>query len=196
MLHNKRNFILAVITGLFLLFGSLQAQEKFILAPGADLKVAGTSTLHDWEMVSDQAKGEAKIKLSGNRIESVSGLQVSFQVKSLKSGKGQMDDIAHETLKAEKFPVIRFELKEVQQITNNVIKAAGNLTIAGTTRPVVLTVNYKVNGSTISFSGTHDIKFTDYRVDPPKAMFGTIKTGNELKLIMDVFFKPANPPLN
>lgn len=192
MLH-KRNFMLIAIASLFLFFENpLHAQEKFVLASGTDLKVEGTSTLHDWEMVSNKAGGEAKIKLNGNQLESITGLKVTFPVSSLQSGKSQMDNIAHETLKADKHPEIRFELREVQQITDKTVKASGNLTIAGTTRPVVMEVNYDVNGKTISFTGAKGIKFTDFKVDPPKAMFGTIKTGDELQLSMNATFKSAN----
>lgn len=189
---NKRNFVLIAIAGLFLFLNPLHAQEKFVLASGTDLKVEGTSTLHDWEMVSNKAGGEAIIELNGNQLESIKGLKVTLPVSSLQSGKGQMDNIAHETLKADKHPEIRFELKEVQQITDKMVKASGNLTIAGTTRPVVMEVKYDVNGKTISFTGSKGIRFTDFKMDPPKAMFGTIKTGDELQLSMNATFKSAN----
>lgn len=192
MLH-KINTLLITIASLFLFFvHPLQAQETFVLASGADLKVEGTSTLHDWEMGTNGATGKAKIELNGRQVVSISDLKVAFAVSSLKSGKGQMDDIAHETLKAKKYPNISFELKEVQQITPDVIKAAGNLTIAGTTRPVTMVMNYAVNDGAISFTGAKNIRFTDFKVDPPKAMFGTIKTGDDLKLLMDVTFNAAN----
>ncbi len=193
----KRNLILIAIASLFLVFTNLlQAQDKFGLTPGADLKVSGTSTLHDWEMTSKGAAGDAKIVLNGNQIESLSALKVVLAVQSLKSGKNQMDGIAHETLKSDKYPEIRFELTEVKQITANTVKAAGNLTIAGTTRPVLMDVNYTVNGKNISFTGAKDIKFTDFKVDPPKAMFGTIKTGDELRLSLNASFKSVSPQVN
>lgn len=190
---DKKNILLIAAAILFVFsVNPLQAQELFVLAPGTDIKVEGTSTLHDWEMVSKGARGQATIELNGSKLATVSDLNVSLEAGSLKSGKGQMDDIAHETLEAKKHPQISFELKEVQQITDDAIKAAGNLTIAGNTRPVVMVVNYKVNGNAISFTGTKDIKFTDFKIDPPKAMFGTIKTGNDLKLSMNATFKKAN----
>lgn len=193
----KKNSILFAIAGLFLFFQNpLQAQEKFVLPSATELKVQGTSTLHDWEMVTNKATGEAIIKLNGNRLESISGLLITFPVNSLKSGKGAMDDIAHETLKAKNNPEIRFELDEVKQITADVVKATGKLTIAGTTRPVIMEVNYTVNGNAITFTGTRGIKFTDFKVDPPKAMFGTIKTGDDLQLLLNTTFKSTNQQVN
>lgn len=193
----RRNFILTAIAGMFLLLTNpLFAQEVYVLASGSNLEVAGTSTLHDWEMKTDGAAGEATIKLNGQQITGISEMEIAFAVNSLKSGKGQMDNIAHETLKEEKHPKIRFELTEVKQLTGNTVKAAGNLTIAGTTRPVILEVNYEVKGNTIRFTGTHKIKFTDFKVDPPKAMFGTIKTGDELTLSFFAAYKAANQGFN
>ena len=193
----KRNHIITAIAGLFLFLANpLLAQEEYLLASATDLKVAGTSTLHDWEMATKEASGEATIKLNGQQIAAIPMLEIAFAVKSLKSGKSQMDNIAHDTLKEEKYPNIRFELTEVKQVNAYTVKAAGKLTIAGTTRLMIMDVNYEVKGNTIRFTGNHNIKFTDFNIDPPKAMFGTIKTGDDLDLILNATFRTANQGLN
>lgn len=181
--------IFTAITAFLLLAGSnLQAQHMFNLASDSDFKVEGSSTLHDWEMISSDASGEAQIKLNNDQIESIAKLDIRIPVKSLKSGKGQMDKNAYEVLDAANHLVIQFKLKEIGQITDEVIKATGTLTIAGTTRPVSMEAKYNVAGSTITLEGDTTIKFTEFDLDPPTAMLGAVKAGDELQLSFDTEF--------
>jgi len=50
-------------------------------------------------------------------------------------------------------------------------------------------VNYEIlpDGSVL-FNGTQNINMKDYDVDPPKAMFGAIKAGEEVDVIFDAKF--------
>jgi hypothetical protein len=170
---------------------ALQAQAKFTVTKNSDFKVAGTSSLHDWQMTSSQASGNVEMGVDGNRITSISGLSLNLPVTSLKSDKSGMDKNAYKALNSTKHPDITFILTKVNQITPKLIKATGNLIIAGTSRPVNLDVNYTVSGSEVTFEGSSNITFTDFKVDPPTAVFGTIKTGNDLILSFNTTFAPV-----
>lgn len=168
------------------------AQQSYVLSSDQQLKVEGTSTIHDWDMISDKATGNAKIELNADKITDINSLAVNLPVISLKSGKGSMDDNAYEALLAKQYPQIHFELTKVENITGQMIKAEGKITIAGTARVILLQVNYKVSEGAILFSGGFPITFTQYKIDPPKAMFGTIKTGDELQISFEATFKLIN----
>ncbi|MEP1791697.1 YceI family protein, partial [Reichenbachiella sp.] len=60
----------------------------------------------------------------------------------------------------------------------------GELLIAGKSNeiPVRLTIN---NTSKLSVSGSIKIKMTDYGITPPTAVFGTIKTGDDITIQFD-----------
>ena len=103
-----------------------------------------------------------------------------------------MDRTAYSAIDADKHDYVRFELTGVRNITSQQVLASGNLTIAGTTRPVTLRTNYTVNGNSVQFSGAHNIKFTQFDVDPPTALLGTVRTGDELKIAFDVNFNPSS----
>lgn len=185
----KRKLTVTVITALILLSGfCLQAQQLFNLNSGTDIKVEGSSSLHDWEMTSSGASGEARIKLNNQQIESIDKLSVSIPVRSLKSGKESMDKNAYEALEAGKHPAIHFTLKEVRQITDETITASGTLTIAGITKPVILEAKYRVSGSSVKLEGDTMIRFTEFDLDPPSAMFGAIKAGDEVLVSFQTAF--------
>jgi polyisoprenoid-binding protein YceI len=178
------SFVLLLQVG----FGLLVAQNVFTIGSQQELKVTGTSTLHDWEMKSDGASGQATLILDGKQIKEVQNLRVQFPVKSLTSGSNRMDRTAYSSIDADKHPNVSFVLSRVRNITAGEIVADGNLTIAGETRPVTLKTKYEINGNTIRFTGAEQIKFSQFNVAPPTALMGTVKTGDELKIAFDVNF--------
>lgn len=166
-----------------LLFTSgVKAQESYKMASNPEFIVAGTSTIHDWTMNATEGSGKAKILINEGDIIKIQSLVVNMPVKSLKSGKSQMDKNAYEALNEAQHPLIKFELTKVKEIKNGIITAMGNLTIAGNTRPATLKVNYKVNETSVLFSGGFDITFSGFDLKAPTAVLGTIKTGDALQL--------------
>jgi polyisoprenoid-binding protein YceI len=167
----------------------LVAQNTYKLDSSPEFVVAGTSSIHDWTMESKEGSGKAVLILEDGALKKINSLVVEMPVKSLKSGKGQMDKNAYEALKENKHPIILFELTNVKEITKQHIIANGKLSIAGTTRPVTLKVDYKVTDNTIQFTGKQEITFTEYEMSPPTAVFGTIKTGDKLELSFQASFE-------
>ncbi|OEK03910.1 hypothetical protein BFP97_16515 [Roseivirga sp. 4D4] len=186
-----KNWTYLLIT-LLLAFGELKAQTTFSLTPDQSFKVAGTSTLHDWEMVSDEALGNAKIVLTDGQITSIQLLTVDLPANSLKSGKKAMDKNAYKALDTKEYPNIHFELTEFETLTDQRIKAKGRLTIAGTIQEVLLDVSYEISENAILFEAEFPITFTQFKIEPPKALLGTIKTGDELQISFRTTFKSVN----
>lgn len=177
---------------LLIVGGETVAQNAYTLTINQEFKVSGTSTLHDWDMVSDDATGEGQITIENQKITRINSLVVTLPTKSLKSGKGSMDDNAYEALVAKKYPEIQFELIEIETITDQSLRAKGNLIIAGTKSLVSLQVDYVITGNTVQFSGSFPITFTQFNIEPPKALLGTIKTGDKLQISFETTFKLIN----
>ncbi|NEM96966.1 YceI family protein [Pontibacter burrus] len=182
--------VFSILLGLS--FGNtLLAQTQFQLAGKTELKVNGTSTLHDWEMTSAQAQGKAEMILEGTTLKNVKSASVTLKTQSIKSGTAKMDDIAYETLKANKFTDIVFTLTSFRALDNNRALAVGNLTIAGTTKPVTFNVETSTKSGVVQMTGETNIKFTEFGIKPPTALLGTVKTGNDLKLSFKASFQPT-----
>ncbi|MDO6439254.1 YceI family protein [Cyclobacterium sp. 1_MG-2023] len=168
------------------------AQQTYAVSPSPEMKVSGTSTLHDWDMISKEASGKAKIRLSAGKVTAIQSVQISMKVASLKSGKSQMDKNAYNALKEEGHPEITFTMLEAHQDGGNDWKVSGRLQIAGETRTVPFMVQIKPEGEGISLHGSADVKLTDFKVDPPTAVFGTIKTGDEMTISVNMKLNPIN----
>lgn len=187
-----RKFLLVVLIAAgFNSIGAV-AQQSFEISGNPEMKVSGTSTLHDWDMVSSNAEGAASLRISAGKVTSISSARFSMPVASLKSGKGQMDKNAFNALKADDHPNITFTLLEANQDGGNDWKATGRLQIAGATRTVPFSLKVSPDGADVNVSGSAKIKLTDFEVDPPTAVFGTIKTGDEMTITIDLNLNPVN----
>jgi polyisoprenoid-binding protein YceI len=111
-----------------------------------------------------------------------------------------MDKNMNKTLKTEQHPKITFVLEKVKSITpkgnSYEIKADGKLTIAGTTKTISMTVSGQPKGNDIVFKGSQQVKMTDYNVEPPVMMLGTLKTANEVTINYEVTFSNAGISMN
>lgn len=184
---------LFVKTLIFLYAGTfaiqVQGQQLYQVSTEAlKLEVHGTSTLHDWEMVSDIATGTAQFAINNNEF-TLSRLLVEMPSASIKSGTSSMDDNAYKALKTDKFPKIRLVIKEEQGTLNQEGKIVGTLTIAGVSKDITFTTTVSQVGNDVHTVGKAAFKLTDFSIDPPTAVFGTIKTGNEVTLYIDALFK-------
>lgn len=169
------------------------AQTYNLSNNSSTLKVDGTSNLHDWSITSNNQKGKMTAEVNDGKVTKIQALEFSVATESLKSGKSGMDKNTYKALKSDKHKQITFTMNNVKSLncsSANSCKATvnGNLNIAGVSKSVDITFDIKVSGSSITLNGNRKIKMTDYKVDPPTAMLGTITTGNEVNVIFKSVF--------
>lgn len=182
----KRIIVPAVALALFL--AGVAAAERYTPAKGSFVRVEGTSTLHEWKMEGSTINGEIAAPpveqwQNGTAPASAS---VIIPVTSIRSEHGKMDKLMAEALKADKNPLIRYELSTAMLAKASPAFTAstkGKLTIAGVTREVDMQVSgtRDASGSYV-LTGQLSIRMTDFGIKPPTAMLGTIKTGNDVKV--------------
>jgi polyisoprenoid-binding protein YceI len=172
------------------------------VAPGSKVVVAGSSNVHDWSLQGSTL--QASIELDAayltkpmTEIEKpIRAVSLTIPVKSLKSGKGKMDENTYKALNAEKYPQIRYVLTSYEvdkSLTTRdafTAKTVGELTVAGTTVKVEmpLTAMRNESGAAVSMigEGKLQMKMTDVGVKPPVALLGTLRTKNEIEITFRV----------
>lgn len=169
---------------------NLQAQQKVNLKPSTqEYVVKGTSTLHDWHMTSEEAKGFVLVGLAENGVPSFSKSEITLLAESLKSGKKGMDKNAYKALKTDEFESIKFVLNNCTMESASKGKATANLNIAGFSRDVTFNIEVEKSGNGYTIKGTTDFRLTDFQIDPPTALMGTIKTGDEVTIEFKATFQ-------
>ncbi len=155
--------------------------------------VHGTSTLHDWEELAEEVSGTLTLDTSGEKI-SIKALKTVIEAESLKSGKGAMDKNTYKALNTDQHKTIIFELTKVDGITANgngsySVSAKGDMTISGTTKSMDMNFQLKRKTSVMVVNGETTFKMTQFGIEPPKALMGTIKTGDEITVKYSAEFK-------
>jgi len=191
-MKTNRKLVLFVIISFTMIFSSVKAEDTYNIVPAmSTLQVLGTSTLHAWKMNSSGIISTAKVNNNTQIVSSV------FQVatNSLRSTEGSMmDNIAHKAMKMKEFPSIIFTIQSNKVISTNKTgfegTVTGNLMIAGVSKPIVIPLNvtYLVNNM-IKVEGNEPLKMTDFGIKPPTAMFGAIKSGDEVQVAFLLVFK-------
>lgn len=176
-----------LLVGLLAISTWVSAQVLTFSSQNSSIEINGTSNLHDWKSKTSQVRGNM-VFADNNQLKSLS---VEIPVKSIKSGEKLMDSKTYETLNADKNPSITFRMTEVAGIQRNgndlQITVNGNLSIAGSTRKVQLKASGKTNSNGVyTFSGSINLKMTDFGMKPPTALLGTMKVGDQVKLVFDV----------
>ena len=176
--------------------GPLRAQDVYRVGD-PDIKVLGTSNLHNWSMEAKDLSCSAKFTFSpaaGNPPAALTSFDLTIPVHNLKSGESSMDSRAYTAMKADKFATITYTQASATILPGQngqfQIRSTGNLTIAGVTQSVVVTANCHANlDGSIACSGSQQIKMTDYQIKPPSFMLGALKTGDALTINFSLTLK-------
>jgi polyisoprenoid-binding protein YceI len=186
----SRSFMILLLSILFTIPSVVKAQNFPIIPQTASINVHGTSNVHDWDMKPTKVAGELGI----NGAKQISAIAIKIEVKSLKSGNGIMDGKTYDAFDYKKNPYITFQLTEVTQAklteSDTEITLTGNLTFAGATRKITIKATGKITKSgDYQLKGSFPLKMTDFKMKPPTAMMGTMKTGDAVSVKFDVTFK-------
>lgn len=190
----KKRFKFLKASTLFVLLMIVQslafAQVSYKIEPTkSSVVVTGTSTLHDWEMNVETLQASFDLAEAAS-IKSLSTGQITIEVESLKSEHSLMDKKTYEALKSDKNPQIKVKLLDVSitEPGKGIVKIA--LTIAGKTQQVADDFSVEVLANqALKVQGELDLKLTSYDVEPPVALMGTIKTGDDIKIAYNLVFK-------
>lgn len=194
MRTNKKTSITAFALIAFILLSSnfMDAQEYNLIDKESSLKVFGTSNLHDWHIEAEKQNGTITFTNVADGILEKCKLEIT--VEDLKSGKSGMDKNTYKALNATTYKTISFQLVEVIKSIKKeegkfAISTLGDLTISGIKKRIPLEFSISIVGNEITLIGEKTIKMTHYNVDPPKALLGTITTGDEVTIKFHNIFK-------
>jgi len=176
---------------------------------GSQLKINGTSSVHDWEvktrLIGGKMTWDTSFPLDPSRAElpkltAVPTVSVIVPVRNIESGKQRMNEVMHGALNAQKHKYARYKLKEIKLAEKKrnagdpiLFDTKGTLSVNGKTAPVTMQVRIaKAEGDKLKVSGKVSLKMSQFGVVPPapKIALGLIKTGDEVTVEFDWFVAP------
>lgn len=173
--------------------------------PESVIRLEGDSTLRKFTSTASKFRFEAKVTGDAKIDEKAAPwifreFELVIPVKAMKSGDETLDEHMQEAMKTEEHPDIRiklssFKLGEKNSDGTRAVDAAGEISVSGVTKPIELQATVSVEGRKVKASGQKKLLMTDYGIEPPTMMLGTIRTRNEINIVFEAAFAPreTNP---
>ncbi len=165
---------------------STHSQVNYSIIPeNSSMAIRGTSSLHDWQMEVTELAGSAALLMNERYIDSILDTWFSCRTESIVSDYELMDKKTYEALKAKEYSAIHFRIANDKEISKSGSNFSGEVTgylfIAGVTKEIDVPFNGRVleNGQ-VELEGTVPLKMSEFNIDPPTALLGTLKTGDEI----------------
>ncbi|MFI5227550.1 MAG: YceI family protein [Gemmatimonadales bacterium] len=171
-----------------------QETARVAVAPDSKLWIDGTSNLHDWSCKADKIEATVDLdkaeaaQLDAAPPKALKRVEVKVAVKALKCGHVAMDNNLYKALNADATPDVTYILATFEAAPGATpdtftLKTVGSLNIAGKENQLAMdVVATRMPDGTVVAKGTVPIKMTDYGIKPPTALFGRLKTGDEVRV--------------
>ena len=188
----SRLALAAVLIGLtgwtFATDGWHVAPDRYTFASGSRVWVEGTSNVDEWSCESGPLTATLDGTASGASLTAVSALTVTTPVAGMDCGNGTMNGKLRNALGSSP---IRFTVANarVRPSTSGrfIVEADGRLSIHGTTRTQrVRATGRALSGGRFQFTGEVPVTMSEFGVDPPRALFGALRTGDRVTVKFDV----------
>jgi polyisoprenoid-binding protein YceI len=195
-----------VLAGMLLVAGSLQPPVSYTIEPtSTEMYVEGGSTIHDWSCPVKGLSGSLRVDTAqtvnaspASPLSGVLSTQVSVPVNSIQCDKETMNEKLREALQMNAYPEVYFSLEDAQvsPLPDSgahwfAVDATGELILAGERRQIDLPVQgRRHDDGTLRLTGSHTIRLSDYDIDRPSALMGTITVSKEVTVHFDVTATP------
>lgn len=182
-----------MLTAVLLFSLGANAQSYKLNNKASSVLIDGTSNIHDWTITAENTGGALTVEFDEGKLEEVDNLEFTVLAESLVSGKSGMDKNTYKALNTDKYKNITYKLKKVngiEKLAGNDYKVSttGSLIIAGVKKDINLNFNLDCSSDQLVLKGQYKLNMTDYGVEAPTAMFGTIKTGEEVVVKFETHF--------
>jgi polyisoprenoid-binding protein YceI len=181
-----------LIFALAALLLSAPAAAQLQFQQGSTITVEGTSSVQSWSCATTQLAGSAQAEVSGRTLSGLSGLRLTIPVQGLDCRNRQMNGKLREALNAGAHPQIRYTVTAAEVGAPDgqgrfSVTVTGRLEMAGATRTVRTTAQgVPAADGQFRFTGRVPLKMSDYGIDPPTAMLGALRAGDEVTVVYDV----------
>ena len=180
--------------------GTVLAQDVTLNIQGQpQMHIDGEANVRSWDAAVEQVEGTLVMaQIEEMTLENLSPdlfkeMTLTIPVESIQASSGSLTRNIHSYLNADDHPNITFTLNEVNEISiegeSAIITASGIINANGVDSEVTLQVTASMNeDGSINFQGEQEILMTTFNIDPPTAVFGTVRARDEMVISYNVNF--------
>ena len=182
-----------LLGGLILGFSSgLEAAQSTVadgrLTQGV-LGFDGRATMGDFTGTTSTMSGQMT---GGSDLSLVRGW-VEAPVNTLKTGNGRRDRDLNKSMESDKFPTMRFDLRQVtpgvSRGDTTAVTLGGSFMIHGVTREVTMPATVISQGGSIRLRSSFPMNLNDYQIGGLSKMLGLLKMHPDIVVHVDILFE-------
>jgi len=170
------------------------------LQPDSKLWVQGTSSVRSYTCRAARVDGSVASQPGstslaiGDLENTVKGAEISVSVAGMECGNATMNAHMRKALKGDTSPRITYRITSYDVTpageAEGTVKLNGVLSIAGTEKPVSIDATATTELGRLRVRGSKQIRMTEFGVQPPTLMMGTMKVHDPVTVRFDVLLKP------
>lgn len=192
--------IISLLAVLFLTAGATIGQDMQLnIQDSPSMHLYGEANIKSWDAAITEVNGSLTLQNIENITaetlspEAFQNLTLTIPVEEIEAESGGLTSNIHKYLKGDDYPNITFDLNNVTDITEQedgsfLISGSGVISAAGAENTVEMQVTASLVNDGIQFAGEQELLMTDFGIDPPTAVFGTIRSRDEIRIEFDVSF--------
>lgn len=186
-----RTLSFTTLAAAVLVMAAWASPKPFTFESDGKIWVEGTSTVRAWTCEAGQFTGAVTGEVQDGMLTSLSATTVTIPLARMDCGGNQITSKMRDAMSAGSHPNIQFTLRaaDIAAPSNGrfAVQTSGRLTIAGQTRDVRFTTTGQVLADgRYRLTGSVPITMTQFGIDPPTAMLGTLRSGDDVTVRFDV----------
>ena len=168
-----------------------------------EVRFRGTSTLHDFTGKVRCQPFRLGVATAGGGRTIVPAAEVAVLAREMDTGNGTRDRQMRETLQSDGFPRIRANFgpidpesirQELRTAPQARVPLDFTLTIRDVGRPVhAFAGHFRETGAEVSFEVDFTVSLKDFRLPPPRALFGLVRVGDSVHVTAAVRLETSGP---
>lgn len=171
---------------------AVSQQSVRFLPADSRIIITGTSNLHDWEETVEKFDVALVMKFEKNEILGIDRVHFNCKAESIASDNSIMTNKTMDALKTDQYPEIEFSMASIGNLASANGKFSGVLTgdlrLAGVTNRISIAFSGHYENNRIKITAVKDINMNDFKIKPPTAMMGALKTGENVVLSFQLQF--------
>ena len=185
-----------LIAVLFVLISSncfSQSLEHKILkiSSESELRISGDTNINSFNCIFDPEELPESLNASYQKTDDkvlvFNSTSLKLNTKAFDCGSRPINRDFEALIKAEKYPFIYLNLEELKLQSQNSALISLNIEIAGIKKQYKVPV--KIDNSKSNYKGIIHLNIDDFKLEPPKKIFGLIKVKEEIEIEFDLYFK-------
>ena len=167
----------------------LQAQQwQLDQATPPEVTITGTSTLHDWTVTCAEVKDVPnQLTVDPSNAGEIADFGFKVPVTGMDGGRGSsMNEKINNAFQSSEHPVVEYKQTAPAKVSQAnaagefTIQSTGTLFMAGASKPVQINCTGVTKDDKLVITGNQELKMSEFGMTPPSAMFGQIKTNDNI----------------